>query len=98
MSTGADTKANSSGRRGALKRGHAASLERLAQLDDAVGGVGALGAVGGVGALGGVWIEAAELVVAQAVTGEGGCVRGADTKTNPRQSRFEPPSLAYSSD
>ena len=39
MSIGADTKANARG--GALERGHGALLECLAQLGDALGGVGA---------------------------------------------------------
>ena len=37
---GADMKANTGG--GALERGHGAPLERLAQLGDALGGVGAM--------------------------------------------------------
>ena len=53
MSMGADTKANTRGG-GALERGHGAPLEPLAQLIDAVGGVGALAKV----------VEAAELVLA----------------------------------
>ena len=55
---GADTKANTRVG-GALERGHRASLERLAQLGDALGSVGALAIV----------VEAAELVVGQASKG-----------------------------
>ena len=51
----ADTKANASGG-GALQRSHGALLEPLAQLGDALGGVGAAAEL----------VEAAELVVAQA--------------------------------
>ena len=40
-SRGADTKANTLGAGGALQRGHGALLERLTQLGDALGGVGA---------------------------------------------------------
>ena len=40
MSTGADTRHSWGG--GALERGHGAPLEALAQLDDALGGVGTL--------------------------------------------------------
>ena len=47
------------GRVGALERGHGAPLEPLAQLGDALGGVGAAASI----------IEAAELVVAQAAKG-----------------------------
>ena len=46
-------------RGGALKRGHGAALEGLAQLVDALGGVGAAAII----------IEAAELVVGQAAKG-----------------------------
>ena len=58
---GADTKANTSGWRpgGAPKRGHGATLERLAELGDALGGVGAVA----------VSTDAAELVVTQAAKG-----------------------------
>ena len=54
---------------GALERGHGAPLEPLAQLGDALGGVGAggVGAVG-VGAVAAI-VDAAELVVAQAAKG-----------------------------
>ena len=55
---GADTKANTLGG-GAPKRGHGAALEPLAQLGDALGGVGAVT----------LMIEAAELVVGQAAKG-----------------------------
>ena len=55
---GADTKANTWGS-GALKRGHGAPLERLAQLGYALGGVGAVT----------LKIEAAEPVVGQAAKG-----------------------------
>ena len=55
-----DRKANALGRRGALKRGHGAPLEPLAQLGDALGGVGTLDfAII-------ILVEAAELVVIQA--------------------------------
>ena len=59
MSAGADTKTNTLGAGGALQRGHGALLERLAQLGDALGGVGAKAHT----------IEAAELVVGQAAKG-----------------------------
>ena len=52
---GADTKANARGG-GALQRGQGAPLEPLAQLGDALGGVGAIASP----------IEAAELVAGQA--------------------------------
>ena len=58
MSTGADTKANTRGG-GALDRDHGATLERLAELGDALGGVGAITLI----------IEAAELVTGQAAKG-----------------------------
>ena len=55
---GANTKAkHRSG--GALERGNRAFLERLAQLGDTLGGVGALAVI----------VDAAELVTAQAATG-----------------------------
>ena len=58
-----DRKANALGRRGALKRGHCAPLEPLAQLGDALGGVGTLDfAII-------ILVEAAELVVIQAGKG-----------------------------
>ena len=44
---------------GGLERGHSAPLERLAQLVDTLGGVGAVS----------VFVEAAELVVSQAAKG-----------------------------
>ena len=59
---GADTKANTRANTrggGALERGHRASLERLAQLGDTLGGVGAAPPGG----------EAAELVVGQTAKG-----------------------------
>ena len=68
---GADTKANALGR-GALERGHVALLEPLAQLGDALGGVGAFAAI----------INAAELVPGQAATRERGVSMGIDTKAN----------------
>ena len=66
---GADTKANTRANTrggGALERGHGAPLEPLAQLGDAVGGVGAPAAP----------IEAAQLVSCQAAKGERGSVNG----------------------
>ena len=51
---------------GALERGHGAPLERLAQLGDALGGVGAVAHEA----------EAAELVVAQAAKVVSGSVNG----------------------
>ena len=56
MSTGAVTQKHSGGG-GALERGHRASLECLAQLGDALGGVGAFSK-----------LEAAQHVVGQAVS------------------------------
>ena len=56
MSAGADRKANAWGG-GALERGHGASLERLAELGDALGGVGAASI-----------LDAAQPVVGQAVS------------------------------
>ena len=56
LSAGADIKANAFGAGGALERGHGAPLEPLAQLGDALGGVGATA----------LPVEAAELVFAQA--------------------------------
>ena len=58
---------------GAPERGHGASLERLAQLGDALGGVGAAAAT----------VKAAELVSAK-LPREGGVSMGADTKANAR--------------
>ena len=55
VSTGSDTRATITGWC-ALERGHVALLERLAQLGDALAGVGAAA----------VMIEAAEVVVGQA--------------------------------
>ena len=60
---GIDTQANTLGRRGALERGHGASLERLAQLVDALGGVGAAASV----------VKAAELVASQTAMGKEEC-------------------------
>jgi hypothetical protein len=79
LSAGADTKANTWGG-GALERGHGAPLEPLAQLRDALGGVGATAAI----------IEAAELVAGQTAMGWARMVReqefmmsaGADTKAS----------------
>ena len=66
VSTGADTKANT--RRGsALERDHGATLEPLAELGDALGGVGAVA----------ITIDAAELVAGQTAK-EGGVSTGAD--------------------
>jgi hypothetical protein len=48
---------------GALKRGHGAPFERLAQLGDALGGVGAIA----------ITIDAAELVVGQTAMGKEAC-------------------------
>ena len=48
---------------GALKRGHGAPFERLAQLGDALGGVGAIA----------ITIDAAELVVGQTTMGKEAC-------------------------
>ena len=56
LSMGADTKANTRGG-SALERGHSASLERLAELGDALGGVGASSI-----------LDAARHVVGQAVS------------------------------
>ena len=56
---GADTKVSTLGHGGALERGHGTPLEPLAQLGDALGGVGAKSHT----------IEPAELVVGQAAKG-----------------------------
>ena len=56
---GVDRKASMRGG-GALERGHGAPLERLAQLGDALGGVGAAAAM----------VKAAELVVGQTAKGK----------------------------
>ena len=61
MSVGVDRKVSTLGR-SAPERGHGACLEPLAQLGDALGGVGALSTP----------VEAAELVVAQAAKLEEG--------------------------
>ena len=71
-STGVDREASTRGG-GALERGHGAPLEPLAQLCDALCGVGALA----------IRIDAAELVEGQAAMG-GGVSTGADTKANNR--------------
>ena len=55
MSTGVDTKGNTLVGGGTLERGHGAPFERLAQLGDALDGVGAIAAT----------IDAAELVARQ---------------------------------
>ena len=67
---GADRKANTRGG-SALERDHAATLEPLAELGDALGGVGAVA----------ITIDAAELVASQAAK-EGGVSTGADIKAN----------------
>ena len=59
LSAGADTKANAFGAAGALQRGHGAPLEPLAELGDALGGVGAAAEL----------VDAAERVVCQAAKG-----------------------------
>ena len=65
---GADRKANTQGG-GARERGHGTPLERLAQLGDALHGVGAFA----------LPIDAAELVIGQTAKGEG-VSTGTDTK------------------
>ena len=65
-----DRKANALGRRGALKRGHCAPLEPLAQLGDALGGVGTVTEN----------INAAELVTGQAAKGRRSVNGPVDTK------------------
>ena len=72
VSMGVDTKANT-GRGGALERGHGTALEPLAQLGDALGGVGAATE----------FIEATDIVVGQAAMGRVVSM-GADTKANTR--------------
>ena len=69
---GADTKANTPWGGGAPERGHGAPLERLAQLVDTLGGVGAVS----------IFVEAAELVVIQPAKGRRGVSMGADTNAN----------------
>ena len=59
VSAGVDTKANTLWDGGAPERGHGAPLERLAQLGDALRGVGASAGI----------INASELVSAQAAMG-----------------------------
>ena len=61
----------------ALERGHGAPLERLAELGDALGGVGAVAIT--------IDIDAAELVAGQTAK-EGGVSTGADSKTNTQES------------
>ena len=56
---GADTRKRTLLGGGALERGHGTSLEPLAQLGDALGGVGAFS----------IAVDAAELVIAQAAKG-----------------------------
>ena len=63
---------------GALERGHGAPLERLTQLGDALGSVGA----------GPHHVDAAELVVFQAATGRGVSM-GADRERRTLWSWFE---------
>ena len=58
---------------GALQRGHGAPLEPLAELGDALGGVGAVA----------ITIDTAELVAGQTAK-EGGVSTGADTKASRR--------------
>ena len=70
VSMGADRKANTQGG-GARERGHGTPLERLAQIGDALHGVGAFA----------LPIDAAELVIGQTAKGEG-VSTGADTKAN----------------
>ena len=77
MSTGADRKANARGGC-ALERGHRASLECLAELGDALGGVGAVA----------LRIKTAEMVVRQAAKRWGVAVlMGADKKVNTQERR-----------
>ena len=71
VSMGADTRASGGGG-GALERGHGAALEPLAQLGDALSGVGAVAPE----------VEAAELVEAQAANELEVVSVGADTKAN----------------
>ena len=73
LSAGADMRANTMGWC-APERGHVALLEPLAQLGDALRGVGAAAFI----------IEAAELVPGQAATRERGVSMGTDTKANTR--------------
>ena len=61
-----------SGRSGALERGDGGPHEPLAQLGDALGGVGAVALA----------VDAAELVVGQAATGKEVVSTGADMKAN----------------
>ena len=68
---GADRNTNTRGG-GALERCHGTPLETLAQLGDALGGVGATA----------VNIDAAELVAGQAAKGKRVVSMGADTKAN----------------
>ena len=66
---------------GARERGHGAALERLAQLGDALGGVGT--PTPGIAIiLAIILVEAAELVAIQAAKGRKGVSMGVDTKAN----------------
>ena len=69
VSMGADTRANTRGG-GALERGHGALLERLAQLGDALVGVGTLVITINI------FVEAAELVCRQTASTGMGSVNG----------------------
>ena len=69
VSAGADMRANTRGG-GALERGHGALLERLAQLGNALGGVGTLDITITI------FVEAAELVRGQAASTGKGSVNG----------------------
>ena len=73
MSTGADTQQSIANTRGgsALERDHGATLERLAELGDALSSVGAVA----------ITIDTAELVAGQTAK-EGGVSMGADKKAN----------------
>ena len=62
---------------GALERGHGATLERLAELGDALSGVGAVA----------ITADAAELVADQTAK-EGGVSAGADKATSGRTSAW----------
>ena len=73
---GAETKSNTRGA-GAPERGHGASLEALAQLGDALGGVGTLD-IAMIHIK--VRVEAAEMVATQAAKGGRGVSMGADAK------------------
>ena len=78
VSKGIDRKADTVGGGGVLERGHGAPLERLAQLGDALGGVGAVA----------LRIKTAEMVVRQAAKRWGVAVSmGADKKVNTQERR-----------